>query len=272
MTDTSSATSYAPYMMVSQSAVGSSVPSILSQPPVDKIAEALAKAQGEMRNATLNKINPHFRSKYADLAAIRDATIPALSKNGITMSQTIMPNGNGMKLVTRLVHISGQEFRSEYPLPNSVDRPQQFGSALTYAKRYSWATMCGISADEDDDGNGAEEDARNKAKHRAPPQPPVEISDARTHDPDTGEVLEPVEPYELRKGDEKDSWRNFGIEFASHINRARSVEEIERWMEHNKANLSGLAENAGPLHKRMETVVAKAKANLVKPEELAGPK
>lgn len=124
-------------------------------PMFDKIAEALAKAQGEMQNAPLNKTNPHFKSKYADLAAIRDSVIPALSKHGVAVvQQTEYLNGE-LVLRTSLIHSSGQRIDSTYPLP--IDKPQVMGSAITYAKRYCLAAMCGISADDDDDGNAAQD-------------------------------------------------------------------------------------------------------------------
>lgn len=128
-----------------------------------KLAAALAKAQGEMKNATLNKINPHFKSKFADLAAVRDATIPALAKNGLSIVQfTKMGDGN-LSLITRLMHESGESIDGEYPLPGAGTAPQAMGSALTYAKRYCWSAMCGIAADEDDDANAAQDDAKDHA-------------------------------------------------------------------------------------------------------------
>jgi hypothetical protein len=69
-------------------------------------------------------------------------------------------NGNGLLLVTRLGHTSGQEIKSVYPIPYS-DKPHVMGSALTYAKRYSWAAICGIAAEEDDDANAANDAAKN---------------------------------------------------------------------------------------------------------------
>lgn len=124
---------------------------------INEIAAALSKAQGTMKNAHLNKINPHFKSKYADLAGIRDAVTPALSQNGIAVVQgTDFDNGQFV-VVTRLVHSSGQWFESRFPI--AVDKPQAMGSAYTYAKRYSLSAICNIAADEDDDGNGAQEKA-----------------------------------------------------------------------------------------------------------------
>lgn len=126
---------------------------------VNEIAAALATAQASMKNAALNKVNPHFHSKYADLAGIRDAVIPALSANGIAAVQTIDVLGaDGLSgspyVVTRLVHASGQWIESRCPLQAGKNM-QDMGSAITYARRYSLSAICGIAADEDDDANAA---------------------------------------------------------------------------------------------------------------------
>lgn len=125
-------------------------------PELNELAAALAKAQGELKNATLNKINPHFKSRYADLSAIIDATRATLAKHGLSVVQTTKVSEAGLSLETRLLHSSGQFIVGEYPLPMVTDKPQQMGSALTYARRYSLAAICGISADEDDDANAAQ--------------------------------------------------------------------------------------------------------------------
>lgn len=120
---------------------------------IDQLATALAAAQAEMKNAKLNKVNPHFKSKYADLAEIRDTVTPALSKNGIAVVQGTDAVESGILVVTRLVHKSGQWIESRFPI--AYDKPQTMGSAYTYAKRYSLAAICNIAADEDDDANAA---------------------------------------------------------------------------------------------------------------------
>lgn len=127
-----------------------------SSEQLDQLATGLANAQGKMSNATLNKINPHFRSKYADLAAIRDAVTMPLASEGIAVVQLVGSDEHGAFLTTRLMHKSGQWVESVHPLPATA-KPQEFGSALTYARRYSLAAICGISAEEDDDANGASE-------------------------------------------------------------------------------------------------------------------
>jgi hypothetical protein len=139
---------------------------------VAKLYEALAKAQGEMQNAILNKVNPHFRSKYADLPTIRDATIPTLAKNGLSVTQFTRVHEGNLVLVTRLAHSCGEFVEGEYPLPFAVDKPQAMGSAMTYARRYGLAAMCGIAAEEDDDGNSAEDEGKKNGKPDAPKTEP----------------------------------------------------------------------------------------------------
>jgi hypothetical protein len=129
------------------------------------IATALAKAQSEMKNATLNKTNPHFRSKYADLAGIRDAITPALTKHGIAVTQLIEIYGEMTVVATKLIHTSGQMIESRFPIMADPTKPQAIGSAITYARRYSLSAICGIAADEDDDGNAAQEAAPAKSAH-----------------------------------------------------------------------------------------------------------
>jgi hypothetical protein len=130
---------------------------------LNEIAAALAKAQGAMKNAALTKVNPHFRSKYADLAGIRDTVIPALTANGIAVVQTLDADA----VLTRLMHASGQWIESRCPIPAQADM-QKMGSAITYARRYSLSAICGIAADEDDDANAATVPAKPAAVVNAP--------------------------------------------------------------------------------------------------------
>jgi hypothetical protein len=134
---------------------------------VNEIAAALAKAQASMKNAALNKVNPHFRSKYADLAGIRDAVVPELAKAGIAMVQAVDVGGDAIVLRTRLLHASGQWIESVCPVAFTGDM-QKMGSAITYARRYSLSAICGIAADEDDDANAATVPAKPAAVVNAP--------------------------------------------------------------------------------------------------------
>lgn len=118
---------------------------------------ALAKAQGEMRVAGNRSENPFFKSRYADLAEIVNASRPALTKNGLSVIQRILPNDDGQNLIhTMLCHGSGQFITSlmrVLPVKNDM---QSLGSCLTYLRRYAYAALIGvITADEDDDGERA---------------------------------------------------------------------------------------------------------------------
>lgn len=147
---------------------------------IDALAKALSAAQGEMENAPLNKENPHFRSKYADMAAVRDAVMPALRKHKLAIVQGTEIDGDRLTLRTRLLHESGQWIESAYPLPMNTDKPQALGSALTYARRYSLAAICGITADEDDDANTAQQEgASRQARKQTTPFDEQSRSDAR---------------------------------------------------------------------------------------------
>ena len=119
------------------------------------IAAALVKAQKEFGPALKTATNPHFRSRYADLAACVEAVIDALNANGIALVQRTHDCDNGVAVETLLVHESGESISGGIlHVPASKQDPQGYGSALTYARRYSLQAACGI-APEDDDGNAA---------------------------------------------------------------------------------------------------------------------
>lgn len=123
--------------------------------PVDLFAEALVKVQGTIKTAVKDATNPAFRSKYADLGAVWEAVKPALQANGFVVVQSPNFEGDIMWLETTLLHVSGERMTGRYPLRPSKQDPQGYGSALTYARRYSLSAMLGVVADEDDDGNAA---------------------------------------------------------------------------------------------------------------------
>lgn len=141
----------------------------MAQAPLPSVTlwGALARAQSKMPTAILNKVNPHFRNKYADLASLRAATIPALSEQGLCIVQyTGFDNNNNFGLFTRLAHDSGEFIEGFYPLPVDLSKPQAMGSALTYARRYGWGSIVGEASEEDDDANAAEGAIKNgQLKH-----------------------------------------------------------------------------------------------------------
>lgn len=121
---------------------------------INELAKALSLAQGEIQNASKNAKNPHFKSTYADLGSVLEECRKALSKQDLSFVQTTDHHGDHIFLVTTLMHTSGQWLESSLPLLISKEDMQGLGSAITYARRYSIAALCGI-AQEDDDGNKA---------------------------------------------------------------------------------------------------------------------
>lgn len=128
---------------------------------INELAAALSKAQGQMAAATKEAMNPHFGHKYADLASVWEACRKPLADNGLAIIQipTSEDGENTVTILTRLLHESGQWLEDSLTLPvtgNTAGRPtaQNYGSAITYGRRYSLAAIVGVYQD-DDDGNGA---------------------------------------------------------------------------------------------------------------------
>jgi len=117
---------------------------------LDKLATALSKAQGEMEFAKKDSENPYFKSKYADLASVWSACQEPLKNNGLSVTQTFDSSEIGVKIVTTLLHASGQWLSGELVIrPVKLD-PQGIGSAITYGRRYSLAAIVGVIQDDDD--------------------------------------------------------------------------------------------------------------------------
>ncbi|HQN46346.1 MAG TPA: ERF family protein [Rugosibacter sp.] len=126
------------------------------------IATAFVKAQRDFAPALKTSTNPHFKSKYADLATCVEAVIDALNTNGIAMIQRTHDDETGVTVETVFIHESGETIESgRLHVPAAKNDPQGYGSALTYARRYSLMAACGI-APEDDDGNSASRKPKNQ--------------------------------------------------------------------------------------------------------------
>jgi hypothetical protein len=130
------------------------------------LAKALAKAQCEISNPSFDAANPHFKNKFASLAAVRNATIPFLAKHGIAVVQNLTVTEAGLSCETILFHESGETLTfGPLVLPPTKADAQGFGSAATYARRYSLMAVAGVVGEEDDDGEGAVTSAAERAKY-----------------------------------------------------------------------------------------------------------
>jgi len=125
-----------------------------SSEQINELAAALVLAQGEIENASKTSSNPHFKSKYADLAEVINCTRPVFAKHGLAVSQCPSYEGGIVSVETVLIHKSGQWMSSTISSPVSKQDAQGVGSAITYCRRYSLAAVAGI-AQEDDDANSA---------------------------------------------------------------------------------------------------------------------
>jgi hypothetical protein len=130
---------------------------------IDKLAEALSAAQGAFINPPKDRENPYFKSRYATLDSMQTATRAALAANGLSVTQGGEKLNDGWALKTTLHHASGASISSWFPLLAFPKGPQAAGSEITYMRRYAYAAILNITADEDDDANGAQEPARNQS-------------------------------------------------------------------------------------------------------------
>lgn len=131
---------------------------------IAEIATALSKAQGMIDDATKTGLNPAFRSKYADLAAVRAVIREPLAVNDLAIVQGPRRADGGVEVETMLVHKSGEWISESVFIPVAKWDAHGMGSGITYGRRYGLMSILCI-ATEDDDGNTAVE----KGGPAAPP-------------------------------------------------------------------------------------------------------
>ena len=165
---------------------------------INEIAAALAKAQGAIQPAAKDASNPHFKTKYADLASIWDACRKALTDNAIAVVQAPSTTDDGAVMVTtRLVHASGQWMETRMACRPMKADAQGMGSVTTYLRRYSLAAMAGV-APEEDDGEAAAGRGANGGQEMPPAAPQSRQTPARVP-PKVPQAARP--PLDEAKGD-----------------------------------------------------------------------
>ena len=153
---------------------------------------ALAKAQGSMGGAKKGAKNPFFKSRYADLASVLEAIVPALNAHGLALLQ--LPGFDGETgrptLTTIICHEGGGRIESVSSIPAAKMDPQGYGSAISYLRRYAAQAALAVPA-VDDDGEGAmmrhaplqERLGRAKPPRQAAPPPPQQAAPDALHHP-----------------------------------------------------------------------------------------
>jgi len=139
---------------------------VITSDETAELFSALVAAQAELPQVPKDRDNTFFKSRYATLGAVVATAGPVISKHGLAVTQhpEESPEMQCAVLTTRLVHTTGQFMQSSYALRPVKTDPQGRGSAITYARRYCFASILGMVVDEDDDGEAA------TARTEAPPQ------------------------------------------------------------------------------------------------------
>lgn len=165
------------------------------------LAQALAAAQAEMPAVKKDQINPHFKSRFVSLDEIIKETRPVLNKHGLAIMQLPERAEDGMPVLrTILIHAaSGERIESSAPLLPGKQDMQGLGAAITYMRRFAWASACGIASEDDDDGNRAAAGATTRGATQARSAPP-------TPSVDTTELLDALRSGIARLAPENSNW------------------------------------------------------------------
>lgn len=206
------------------------------------LAAALSKAQSEVEGAVKGKVNPAFRSRYADLASVWEACREALTTNGLSVIQSPgeMIEGKSMAMTTMLLHSSGQWVRDRLTIPVGKLDAHGYGSATTYARRFALAAFVGV-APEDDDGNAAAKPKPPASNADEPEQPPQGRRDTGPGLPDSPDWYgckgERVTSASQAKKDGLDVWFE---EARTQIAALTSANEWREWCRQNSADVAKL--------------------------------
>lgn len=187
------------------------------------INQSLIKFHASLKPIVKDAQNPFFKSDYLTLSGILDAVRPLLSSVDLALIQSMRVDGERTILITKLIHVSGEDITSEMILPHNSD-PQKMGSLITYYKRYQLQALLGIStAEEDDDGNSVSRPEMFHAKKVTQPRPTFQVDGIGTQKPVVFPASEP----------QKNALRKMGIKFNEDITKSEASKLIE---ESNKRN------------------------------------
>jgi hypothetical protein len=135
---------------------------------IAKLAQALNKAQEGMPVVKMNAQNPFLKNKYADLGAVIETSRPVLAACGLSLAQFPISDGERVGVTSILMHESGEwiEDTLTFSVTDSkgLSLAQSSGVVISYARRYSWASILGMYADEDVDGHTPPAQAKTEKK------------------------------------------------------------------------------------------------------------
>lgn len=242
------------------------------------LVEALAKAQGEIkspeRNRTVNVTtrdqSKSYTFKYATLDHIIDVIRAPLTKNGLWFTQIMKEDQGTFILDTRLMHASGQWIATQVPLIwDGNGGNQQFGSALTFMRRYALTSLLGIAAEEDDDANAADGNTINQAQDRKPISPKPDVMQEIRGDEPTQVLFNNPEPLvvHMNQDESASDWVRFGKELMEAIKSSNTSALAEDWRTTNGSALAEMESKAPKLHANLSAAMTKAINELKKAEK-----
>lgn len=150
---------------------------------IANLAAALVAAQSELKNPPKDQWNPFHKSKYADLASVREYVVPVLQKHGLAVTQFPTTDDGKPGLCSILLHVSGEYISTTIKICPAKEDPQGIGAAITYARRYALQSIAGVVADVDDDGNEAsghtasQQQTQKSTQQSSKVAPPPPLSD-----------------------------------------------------------------------------------------------
>ena len=148
-----------------------------TSPEINELAKALSAFQGTVQTVKKDSANPHFKSRFASLESAITTAAPQLAAHGLAVTQTLSWDGSNDLLTTTLMHTSGQWIVDGQRLFLNKEDAQSHGSAITYARRYSYLAILGLAPSDDDDGNAAAASVQRRTTKATPvarPTQPVE--------------------------------------------------------------------------------------------------
>lgn len=162
--------------------------------PIDKLAAALVKALGELKDVAKTRTANvgQYKYTYADLGDAMDMVRPILTVNGLGVMQSVSSTERGVGVSTVIIHESGQTMTFGPLVMPAGNTPQATGSAITYARRYSLLAALGLATEEDDDGQAAARPPQQRSKPQAtrgaPPPDPSSTAPVAGDDDEVAEM------------------------------------------------------------------------------------
>src|SRR5882762_6464190 len=219
---------------------------------VDALSKAQAKITAPERNRSVKvetRAGGTYSFKYATLDHIIEKIRGPLTENGLWFTQIMKDDQGTYILDTRLLHSSGQWIACQMPLIwDGNGGNQQFGSALTFMRRYALTSLLGIAAEEDDDANAADGNQMTDRKPNAP-KPDV-MSDTATTQPKKLTVPVPLHPL---SGD----WALFGRALITYVKDSKDYKEAEQWISHNQDIMDAMKTAAPKMWTNLTTSLTK---------------